>query len=74
MKKAFTLEDEKIVITGALKAEGRSAYKNALAQGLPVTVLRGNNVCRIDPQGSLSIVSKTHQARYKVVKRKYSLE
>ena len=56
-----------------IKIAGRQAYDVARAQGLPVTVLRGNNVCRIESEGKVSIVSKGRQAKYKVVKRKYSL-
>ncbi|WP_301704607.1 hypothetical protein [uncultured Parabacteroides sp.] len=73
MKSKFTIEEEKTVIVNALKIAGRQAYDVARAQGLPVTVLRGNNICRIESEGKVSIVSKGRQAKYKVVKRKYSL-
>lgn len=73
MKTKFTIEKEKALIVNALKISGRQAYEVARAQGLPVTVLRGNNVCRIEAEGKVSIVSKGRQAKYKVVKRKYSL-
>lgn len=73
MKDSFTLEQEKIIIEKALKAGGRNAYKYTRKQGFPVTVLRGNKICRIDSQGIVSVLSEVRQAEYKVKKRKFQL-
>lgn len=66
-------KDEKSVIIEGLRRLGRRAYNTARDEGFSVTVLRGNNVCRIEPDGSTVIISKTGQAKCKVSQRKYSL-
>ena len=73
MKENFTLEEEKNIIVGALKTSGHEAYEATLKSGVPVTVLKGNNVCRVESDGKVRVVAKSRQAKFRVVKRKYIL-
>lgn len=49
-------QDEKAVIINGLQRYGRRAYEKALAGGISVTVLRGNDICRVAPDGSRVVV------------------
>lgn len=64
---------EKKQIQIGLKRMGNRAYLDTLSQGLPVTVLCGNRVCRVDEKG-VSVVSKVPQAKYRVTQRSFKLK
>lgn len=67
-------KDEKDVILKGLRKYGRRAYDTTLANGIPVTVLRGNNICRIEPNGDIDIVSRVTQTKYKVSQKTFKLK
>ena len=56
--------EQDIIIEG-LRKYGQSAYNDTLANGVPVTVLRGKNICRIEPNGDVSVVAKMKKKQYK---------
>ena len=66
--------DEKDVILKGLRKYGRNAYNNTLAKGISVTVLRGNNICRIEPNGDVDIVGRVSQSKFKVSQKTYRLK
>jgi len=66
--------DEKDIILKGLRKYGRRAYDAALANGVSVTVLRGNNICRIEPNGEVAKVAKVSQTKYKVSQKIFRLK
>lgn len=66
-------KDEKDFILKGLRKYGRRAYDTTLANGVPVTVLRGNNICRIEPNGDIAIVARVEQTKFKVSQNVYKL-
>jgi hypothetical protein len=66
-------KDEHDIIIEGLRKNGRRAYEKALENGVSVTVLRGKNVCRVEPDGKVSIVGKVEQSRVKVSQQKFKL-
>jgi len=72
--KAAVQKDEKDVILKGLRKYGRRAYDTTLANGVSVTVLRGNNICRIEPNGEIDIVTRVAQTKYKVSQKIFKLK
>ena len=66
-------KNEKDVILDGLRKYGRKAYDETLANGVPVTVLRGNKICRIEPNGNTSIVANVPQTKFKVSQKIFKL-
>ena len=67
-------KNEKDIILDGLRKYGRNAYNETLANGVPVTVLRGNKICRIEPNGSISIVGSVPRTKFKVSQKIFKLK
>jgi hypothetical protein len=65
---------EQDVIIEQLSKYGRKAYDTTLANGVSVTILKGNDVCRIDPNGDVSVVTRIKKAKVKVTESKFKLK
>jgi len=65
--------NEQEIIVDGLRKHGRKAYETALHNGVTVTVLRGNNICRVDPQGGVSVVARMEKTKVKVQNKKIKL-
>lgn len=63
-------KSEKELINKALKVSGKNAYEKALRNGVAVTVLRDNNVCRVAPDGETTVIAKIDLAARKSIKSK----
>jgi len=68
------LGNEKEIIENSLRRNGRKAYDQTLAKGISVTVLRGNKICKIEPNGNISVISKVIQTKFKVARQVYNLK
>lgn len=68
------IKDEKDIIIEGLRKYGRKAYNVALANGVPVTILRGNKICRIDPNGSILVLGSVKQSKFKVSQKTFKLK
>ena len=68
------LGNEKEIIENGLRKNGRRAYDQTLANGISVTVLRGNKICKIEPNGNVSVISEVAQTKFKVTRQVYSLK
>ena len=66
-------KNEKDVILDGLRKYGRKAYDETLANGVPVTVLRGNKICRIEPNGNTTILASVTQTKFKVSQKIFKL-
>jgi len=71
--KAEHRAEQDIIIEG-LRKYGRSAYDATLANGIPATVLRGKNICRIEPNGDVSIIAKMIKTTTKVSHKTFKLK
>lgn len=65
--------EQDIIIEG-LRKYGRSAYNATLANGVPATVLRGKNICRIEPNGEIYVVARLDKTRVKVSTKTFRLK
>lgn len=65
--------EQNIIIEG-LRKYGRNAYDATLANGIPVTVLRGQNICRIEPNGNVSVIAKMVKATTKFSHKTFRLK
>jgi len=65
--------EQDIIIEG-LRKNGRCAYDATLANGIPATVLRGKNICRIEPNGKVSIIAKMMKKTTKVSHKTFKLK
>jgi len=65
---------EKDIIIEGLRRYGNRAYDATLANGVPATVLRGKNICRIEPNGDISIVVKMDKSRVKILHKTFRLK
>lgn len=72
-KVAIQKNEEDLILKG-LRKYGRKAYNETLANGVPVTVLRGNKICRIEPNGNTIVVAKVSQTKYKVPQKTFKLK
>jgi len=66
-------KSENELILNCIKSEGKNAYNQTLEEGIPVTVLRGNTICRIHPDGTKETLGEVKRSRCKVA-RTYSLK
>ena len=57
-----------------LRKYGRKAYDETLANSVPVTVVRGNKICRIEPNGNTSILAIVSQTKFKVSQKTFRLK
>jgi hypothetical protein len=73
-KKSKPIGNERELIMNGLRKNGRKAYDQTLANGISVTVLRGNKICKVEPNGNISVVSEVVQSKFKVAKQVYSLK
>jgi len=71
--KAEHRAEQDIIIEG-LRKYGRSAYDATLANGIPATVLRGKNICRVEPNGDVSIIAKMMKTTTKVSHKTFKLK
>ena len=71
--KAEHRAEQDIIIEG-LRKYGRSAYDATLANGIPATVLRGKNICRVEPNGDVSIIAKMIKTTTKVSHKTFKLK
>jgi len=65
--------EQDIIIEG-LRKYGSSAYNATLAKGIPVTVLRGKNICRVEPNGDVSVVAKIEKSTHKISSKTFKLK
>lgn len=65
------LEKEQILL--GLKHWGKRAYEELHSGGIPVVVLRGNNVCRISSVGKMEVIVKVSQSKYRIRQRSIEL-
>ena len=72
--KAKNHKNEKDIIIEGLRIYGDSAYETTLASGISATVLRGEKICRIEPNGDVSIVARLTKTKKKVSNKSFSLK
>jgi len=65
--------EQDIIIEG-LRKHGKNAYTATLANGIAVTVLRGRNICRIEPNGEVFIVERINKSKVKVAHKSFKLK
>ena len=65
---------EKDIIIEGLRIFGRSAYDATLANGVSATVLRGKRICRIEPNGDISIVARLSKTKSKTSIKSFKLK
>ncbi len=68
------LGNEKEIIENSLRRNGRRAYDQTLAKGISVTVLRGNKICKIEPNGNISVIAKVVHTKFKLTRQVYNLK
>lgn len=66
-------ETEITLIRKGLSKYGRRAYKTSLAEGYNTTVLRGNSILTVTPDGEELKIASVLQTRTKVTQRKFKL-
>ena len=67
-------KSEKDIILEGIRKFGSNAYNATLANGVPATVLRGENICKIEPNGSVSIVGKMDKSKVKISQKTFRLK
>ena len=67
------MESEKEQILFGLKHWGKRAYEELRSSGIPVVVLRGNNVCCINSVGKAEVITKVSQSKYRIRQRFFEL-
>ena len=72
--KEKTHKSEQDILIEGLRKYGRKAYEATLANGVAATVLKGKNICRIEPNGEISIVARLAKAKVKVSNRTFRLK
>jgi len=65
---------EQDIIIEELRKYGRSAYDATLANGVPATVLKGKNICRIEPNGDVSVVARMEKNTIKASHKTFKLK
>jgi hypothetical protein len=65
---------EQDIIIDGLRKYGRNAYNATLANGIPVTILRGKNICRIEPNGNVLVVAKMEKTNIKLSTKTFRLK
>jgi len=72
--KSKSIDKEKLMIVEALHKNGKRAYNETRAAGLPRTVQEGKTIYRVSSDGKKEVVAKMDRVRYKVVQREYPLK
>ena len=67
-------QKEEDLIKSGLRKHGRRAYDSALSKNVSVTVLRGNKVCQVNPDKSVTIIETRDKTKHKVTQKKYKLK
>lgn len=67
------MQSEKEQILFSLKYWGKSAYNVLLSRGIPVVVLRGNNICRISSFWKIEVIARVPQSKYRIRQRSIKL-
>jgi hypothetical protein len=67
-------KEEKDIIIEGLRILGRDAYEATLANGFSATVLRGKKICRIEPNGDVSIVARLAKTKSKTSMKSFKLK
>ena len=65
---------EQDIIIDGLRKYGSRAFKATLANGIPATILKGNNICRIEPNGKVSVVAKIERSMVKIAHKTFKLK
>jgi len=61
-------------IRRGIEKHGRKAFKVTLENGVTATILKGNQICRISPDGSVAVVKKISKSKFKVFKSVFILK
>lgn len=56
--KTVEKSSEKDLINKGLRISGKRAYTKTLENGVPVTVLKDNKICRIKPNGETTVLAQ----------------
>jgi len=67
-------KSEKDILLEGIRKFGSNGYNATLANGVPATVLRGENICRIEPNGAVSIVGKMNKSIVKSSQKTFRLK
>jgi hypothetical protein len=67
MHKQMKSNSESDLLRHALKVSGSDAYRTALSKGVAVTVLEGENIQRIQPDGKKITLGKINKVNRKVL-------
>jgi hypothetical protein len=71
ISKSISEED---VIRKAIHLSGSNAYNDTLSKGVAVTVLQGNTIERIEPDGKRTVVRKITKASKKTTPARIKLK
>jgi len=71
--KDLMLVEEDSLRTG-IKKHGRDAFKNVLSKGITATVLEGNNICKVSPDGKNKIIAQVGDSGVRVSHRTFKIE
>jgi len=63
----FVVKTETDILRHAIKTSGENAYHSALKAGVSVTILHGNKIQRIDPDGKKVTISKIDLSKKKLL-------
>jgi hypothetical protein len=74
MRTKINHKSEQELIFEGLRKHGRSAYNATLSKGIAVTVLKGNKICKIDPDGKVSIIARIDKPVVKVTRRSFKVK
>jgi hypothetical protein len=67
------IPEEESIRTG-IKKYGRNAYEVTLSNGIAATVLEGNKIYKISPDGKRSVLAKVGKSGVKVTRRSFKIE
>jgi len=74
MKKILKVRSEAEVLRHAIKTSGENAYHAALNHGVTVTVLNGDKIQRVHPDGKKETVGKISKTNKKVLPTRIRLK
>lgn len=66
-------KEERDIIAYIVKY-GRKAYERAREAGCAVTMVQGNKIYRVNPDGTKELITVIRQSRYKATKKVYSIQ
>ncbi len=67
------IQKEEDFIKSGLRKYGRRAYDSALSKDISVTVLRGNKICQVNTDKSLTIIETINKTKHKVTQKTFKL-